>query len=388
MKAEPELEMPSYAQGWGPAVGWSDRGRVVRLGEQVCVPVACYEDVLVTEEFSQTEPDAFQVKYYAPGVGNIKVGWRGEDATRETLELTKLTHLGLEALAEVREAAFELEESAMENSKEVYAVTPPLEYSPEPTLVAKFWDFDLENFSNSTEINNEWMPMVPGTRWVHEGSAIDDEGNEIARRIEFTVTDLTKEIAGVRTVVAWIVDYDDDEVVEKEIAFYAQDMDGNVWYFGEYPEEYEGGEFVKASPWIHGVEDSRAGVKMVSQPAIGISSYYQGWGPAVDWSDYGQVDKVGTETCVPVDCYRDVLVIAESSLGELDAYQLKYYARGLGEVQVGWRGEDDSQEDLQLVELVRLNFEDLAEVNEMALELEDLAYETSQSVYGQTIPME
>ena len=92
------------------------------MGEQVCVPAACYEDVLVTEEFSQTEPDAFQVKYYAPGVGNVKVDWRGEDASRETLELTKLTHLGLDALAEVREAAFELEESAMENSKEVYGV--------------------------------------------------------------------------------------------------------------------------------------------------------------------------------------------------------------------------------------------------------------------------
>ena len=32
---------------------------------------------------SETEPDAFQVKYYAPDVGNIKVSWRGEDATEK-----------------------------------------------------------------------------------------------------------------------------------------------------------------------------------------------------------------------------------------------------------------------------------------------------------------
>jgi hypothetical protein len=230
--------------------------------------------------------------------------------------------------------------------------------------------------------------MKPGTRWVHEGTAVDDEGNSFTRRIEFTVTDLTKEIAGVSTVVAWIVDYSDEEVVEKEIAFYGQDKDGNVWYFGEYPEEYENGEFVKASPWIHGIEDARAGIKMVAEPALGIPSYFQGWGPAVDWSDYGQVDQTGQETCVPVDCYKDVLVIAESSLGEADAYQLKYYARGVGEVRVGWKGEDATQEELELIELGQLSPQDLAEISTMALELEKRAYETSQNVYGKTSPSE
>ncbi|HJS18721.1 MAG TPA: hypothetical protein VJ785_08225 [Anaerolineales bacterium] len=388
MKADPQLGMPSYAQGWGPAVGWSDRGRVIALGEQTCVPVACYEDVLITEEFSQTEPDAFQVKHYAPGVGNIKVTWRGADASRETLDLLTLTQLSPQGMAKVREAALDLEESAFENSKEVYAATSPLEYTLDPAMVAEFKEFDPGNFSDPTIINNMWMPMVPGTRWVHEGTAVDDEGNSLTRRIEFTVTDLTKEIAGVRTVVAWIVDYNDDEVVEKEIAFYAQDKDGNVWYLGEYPEEYEAGEFVKASPWIHGIEDARAGIKMMADPALEIPGYFQGWGPEVDWSDYGQIDEVGQETCVPVDCYEDVLVIAESSLGEVDAYQLKYYARGVGEVRVGWKGEDATREELELIEVVHLSPEQLAEVREMALELEKHAVEVSNNVYGKTLPLE
>jgi uncharacterized protein YbaA (DUF1428 family) len=110
------------------------------------------------------------------------------------------------------------------------------------------------------------MPLKPGTQWAYEGTFVDEDGDSIARRLEFTITDLTKEIEGVRTVVAWIVDYNDGEVVEKEIAFYAQDDDGNVWYLGEYPEEYEGGEFVKAFP------DSRpargeGGVKMWAEPS-------------------------------------------------------------------------------------------------------------------------
>ena len=89
-------------------------------------------------------------------------------------------------------------------------------------------ELDPDNFIDSTVINNVWMPMQTGTRWVHEGTALDDDGNPIIRRIEFTVTDLTKEIAGVQAVVAWIVDYTDDEVVEKEIAFYAQDQDAEL----------------------------------------------------------------------------------------------------------------------------------------------------------------
>ena len=386
MKADPQLGMPSYAQGWGPAVNWNDRARVVALGEQVCVPADCYEDVLMTEEFSHQVPNVAQVKSYAPEVGNVKVTFSGADASREILELTELNQLDAKQMAEARAAALELEQSAIENSKEVYAVTPPLQYAPDPTGVAEFREMDPANFTSSTVINNTYMPMQPGTRWILEGNAVDDEGNPLIRRIEFTVTDLTKEIGGVQTVVAWIVDYNDGEVVEKEVAFYAQDNDGNVWYFGEHPEEFENGEFVKASPWIHGLEEARAGIKMVKDPQPGIPSYFQGWGPAVEWSDYATIEQVGQDTCVPVACYNDVLMIAESSLGEVDAFQVKSYAPGIGEVQVGWRGEDAVQEDLALIEYGQLSPDQLAEVRAMALELEQHGFEVSD-VYAQTTPM-
>ena len=38
---------------------------------------------------------------------------------------------------------------------------------------------------------------------------------------------------------------------EQELAFFAQDDQGNVWNFGEYPEEYDNGKFTGApSTWI------------------------------------------------------------------------------------------------------------------------------------------
>jgi hypothetical protein len=381
MPAEPEVDGLSYAQGWGTDMNWTDRRQIVALDQQVCANAECYEEVLVAEEFNQEQPNATHVKFYAPDVGEVKVGWS------ESLELISLTELTPEALVEVHSAALELEASALVTSREVYGVTVPIQYPADPAGAAEFWELDPANFSDPTMIDNVWTPMQPGTRWVHEGTALDDEGNSVVRRIEFTVTDLTKEIAGVQTVVAWIVDYTDGEPVEKEIAFYAQDRDGNIWYLGEYPEEYEEGEFVAAQPWIHGLEDARAGIKMLADPKPGLPNYYQGWGPAVDWSDFSQVDQAGQETCVPVGCYQDVLVIAESSLGETDAYQLKYYAPGVGEVRVGWRGEDATQEELELIELVQLSPEELADVRAMALQLEQHAYEIKGEVYGQTSPM-
>lgn len=248
-------------------------------------------------------------------------------------------------------------------------------------------DFDPDNFDRSTVIDNQWLPLKPGTQWVLEGTTIE-AGETFAHRIEFIVTDLTKEIEGVRTVVAWIADYSEDELVEKEIAFYAQDNDGNVWFLGEHPEEYEGSVLVDAPTWIAGLDGARAGIQMKAEPQLGDPSYPQGWGPAVGWTDRGQVSQMGRQTCVPVDCYQDVLAVEEFNPEEPNAFQLKYYAPGVGFVRVGWRGKDAAREELELVKLAQLDPEALAEVRAEALSLEQHAYQVSPNVYAHTPPAE
>lgn len=165
-----------------------------------------------------------------------------------------------------------------ESMPESAAGEPPPEATGNPAPEPEHHDLDPNNFGRSTVIDNEWYPLQPGTRWIFEGYTTEDE-EEIPHRIEFTVTDLTKEIQGVRTVVAWIKDYSDGELIEAEIAFYAQDNDGNVWYLGEYAEEYEEGRFVKAPTWIAGLQDARAGIKMWAEPNVGMPSYFQGGVP-------------------------------------------------------------------------------------------------------------
>lgn len=247
-------------------------------------------------------------------------------------------------------------------------------------------NFDPKNFDeNSVNITNKWLPLKPGAQYVYNGTTVEDDGQEIPHRIEINVTDLTKEIGGVRSVVTWELDYGDNQLVEAELAFYAQDKIGNVWRMGEYPEEYSDGEFVKASPWIQGIQNARAGIMMQATPKTGTPSYAQGWGPAVDWTDRGQVDKMGEKTCVPVKCYEDVLVIAEFSASEPDAYQLKYYAPNVGNVRVGWRGAGEkSKEVLELSRFEERSEDALASVRDEALNLENHAYEVSPDVYAKT----
>jgi hypothetical protein len=251
------------------------------------------------------------------------------------------------------------------------------------------YDFDPANFANPTKVDNQWFPLQPGTQYIYDGVTVEDDGTSVPHRVIITVTDLTKVIGDVRTVVTWDQDYSDGELAEAELAFYAQDNEGGVWRVGEYPEEYDGGKVIASPTWIHGIDEARAGIMMLAQPKLDVPAYREGWGPAVDWTDFGRVDQVGQEICVPLTCFKDVLVIAESSDSEPDAYQLKFYAPRVGNIRVGWRGAGEkTQETLELTELTALSPTALEEVRVAALRLEQSAYLTSAAVYGMTSPLE
>ena len=134
MKGKPQVGTPSYSQGWGPEVDFTDRGQVDQMGQTAYVPMGSYEDVLVIAEGSKAEPDAYQLKYFARGVGNVLVGWRGEgEKKQEILKLVDFMQLGPEAMAEIRAKVLALEKRAYEISKDVYGQTQPAEHTPGPS---------------------------------------------------------------------------------------------------------------------------------------------------------------------------------------------------------------------------------------------------------------
>jgi len=257
-----------------------------------------------------------------------------------------------------------------------------------PVKQAVETDFERKKFGRSTTIDNQWTPLRPGMQFTFEGRANRGQGR-LPHRVVFTVTDLTKVIDGVRTVVRWDRDFNLGQIVETELAFFAQDHDGNVWLLGEYPEEWEDGEFSGAlDVWFSGVAKARAGIMMRADPQPGTSSYLQGFAPDIEFSDRAKIHQTGQRTCVPLGCYDNVLVTDEwNPLEQGDAHQRKFYAPGVGNIRVG-AVDDPEAETLVLVKLAHLDPGALAQAREEALKLERRAYRVRKDVYGGTPPAE
>jgi hypothetical protein len=248
-------------------------------------------------------------------------------------------------------------------------------------------EFDPEEFEESTEIDNELLPLVPGTQLVLQGRA-NRTGTTLDHTVTFTVTNLVKVIHGVPTRVMWDVDRNEGELVEAELAFFAQDDDGNVWNLGEYPEEWEDGGFVGApNTWIAGVADAEAGIHMLDWPDVG-DTYMQGFAPEIDFLDCARVFEEDLTSCVPVGCFDDVLVTHERSPLDPDGgIQTKAHAPDVGIVEVGALNDPEG-ETLVLTERIRLDAASMATVRQAALNLEQRAYRFRPDVYGQTEPIE
>ena len=124
-------------------------------------------------------------------------------------------------------------------------------------------DIDPADFVET--IDNPYLPLLPGARWVYEG--IEDGETE---RVEVEVTEERRDVMGISAVVVRDVVYEDGELVEDTYDWFAQDVDGNVWYFGEDSKEYEDGEVVSTErSWEAGVDGALPGIVMLADPVVG-----------------------------------------------------------------------------------------------------------------------
>lgn len=245
-------------------------------------------------------------------------------------------------------------------------------------------NFDASQFQSSPNVDNKWFPLKPGMQYTTTGDVKSAEGDK-KRTVVHSITGLTKVIDGVKTQVMWDRDYADGELVESELAFFAQTNSGTVWLFGEYPEEYENGKFTGApSTFIHSLDEAQAGIAMQADPQTSTPSYVQAHAPSVDFLDCGQVFKLNDHVCVATGCYDDVLVIDERNpLEPAVGHQRKFYSAGTGLVKVTAVGGTD-QETLNLAKIEQLTDAKLKEVNQEALKLDKHAYQVSKNVYAKT----
>jgi hypothetical protein len=248
-------------------------------------------------------------------------------------------------------------------------------------------NFEAAKFSNPTTITNTWLPLIAGTQRTYDGAAIED-GQTIKRHYVQTVTDLTKTIMGVRTVVVWDQDFDDDVLKESELAFFAQADNGDVWYFGEYPAEFENGKLVGALTWISGIAGARPGIAMKAVADVNSPSYSQGFAPVVPWTDRSRTAQVGVKDCVPQGCHDNMIVVEEFNREEPGQFQEKYFAPGVGNTRTAPGAGDASKETLELTKLAMLDPAGLDAVRAETLKLDASAIAQSREVYALSTPIE
>jgi hypothetical protein len=181
----------------------------------------------------------------------------------------------------------------------------------------------------TTDIDNPYWPMKPGSRWVYRES----EGGSV-KKVVVTVTDKTKRLAnGVTARVVRDEVTENGEPVELTDDFYAQDQDGNVWYMGEETAEYEDGKVTtRAGSFEAGRDGAKAGIIMPAHPRPGMDyrqEYLKG-----EAEDRARVLSVDDQAEVPAGHFRGALLTRDVNPLEPKVLEYKLYARGVGPVLV------------------------------------------------------
>ena len=182
--------------------------------------------------------------------------------------------------------------------------------------------------SFTTRIDNPYLPLAPGDRWVYRVTGADGSQRNVV-----TVLSATKRIAnGVEARVVHDVVTEEGHVVEDTFDWYAQDRAGNVWYLGEDTKEYDNGKVSSTKgSWEAGVDGAQAGIAMSAHPRVGLTyrqEYYAG-----EAEDVARVLSLDEKAQVPYGTFlRRVLLTKETSRLEPKVLEYKLYARSVGQV--------------------------------------------------------
>ena len=205
-------------------------------------------------------------------------------------------------------------------------------------------DFGSATFDTGQSIDNPYFPMPVGTTLVYTGS---EDGEPADIYFQHTNEGPGPVILGVQTYVQRDREFEDGLLIEDTADFFAQDADGNVWYFGEDSTAYtydENGNPIDTDTggsWRAGVNGALPGFIMPTDLGIGFN-YYQEFAEADEALDqattFALLDSLTTDS----GTYTNVLQVLETTELEPDEFEFKYYAAGIGLILV----EEDLDGDL------------------------------------------
>jgi len=185
-----------------------------------------------------------------------------------------------------------------------------------------------------TELSNPYLAFAPGRVFRYE--------NRLPEGVETDVVEVTRRTKTIMNVVTTVV-HDvvslEGEVTEDTYDWYAQDRDGNVWYFGEDSKELLNGVIVGTEgSWQAGVNGAEPGIVMLAAPAAGIR-YQQEFADGMA-EDMARVVRLDATVQQAYGSFPGVLETLEWSKLDPGVKENKYYAPGVGLLlETGPRGE-------------------------------------------------
>jgi hypothetical protein len=189
---------------------------------------------------------------------------------------------------------------------------------------------DLDPADFTTEIDNPYWPMTPGSQWTYR--EVDEEGNEL--QVVVTATTETKVIAnGITARVVRDTVTQDGEVIEDTFDWYAQSADGTIWYLGEDTAEFENGEISSTGGSFEaGVDGALPGIIMPGDPTDGMKyrqEYYEG-----EAEDNGEILSTEEQADVPAGHFDGAILTKDTITNQPEVLEYKLYAPGVGPVLV------------------------------------------------------
>ena len=179
--------------------------------------------------------------------------------------------------------------------------------------------------SFTTTIDNPLYPLPPGQMLIYRG--LRDGSTQTDRVL---VTNRTRVVNGVDTVVVRDIARHGSRLIEKTFDWFAQDDQGNVWYFGENTAEYDAKGHVISTEgsWEAGVDGAVAGIIMEANPQP-PDAYRQEY-LAGHAEDTAWIVRRGFSVKVPYGTQHRALESLEFTQLEPRVVDEKVYAPGIG----------------------------------------------------------
>ncbi|HYV94532.1 MAG TPA: hypothetical protein VE978_22355 [Chitinophagales bacterium] len=195
-------------------------------------------------------------------------------------------------------------------------------------------------------ITNQYFPLTPGDTLYYQTVSVED-GDSIFEDITIAVTSDIKVITGINCTVVHDVATEDGEITEDTYDWYAQDIYGNVWYFGEYTQALQDdGSWSTEGSFENGVDGAVAGIIMPGNPHQFIGQTYRQEHYVGHAQDKATILSTDETVTIGYGTFTNCVKTLETTPLEPGVEENKWYAPGIGEIKASIEVEGDEHEEL------------------------------------------